>query len=244
VNEAWVKEFLSQNQNPVAQAFQGHPNMAIVGVARNVRQNLPDPPRPEIDFPMSQWSFQFQQNAGSISMSLFVRTAVPPMSIVPQLRQALHDVAPTVAFQTPETMDDLLDKALVTNRMESWLFGIFAGIAVLLAAVGINGLLMQEISSRGRDIGVRMALGATRAAIAQIMLRRIALLLAVGLAAGVVLTFLLRSAVASVVAIQYQRDGLAIVALVVFLATIGLLAALVPIRRASSIDPIEALRAE
>ena len=244
VNEAWVKEFLSQNQDPVAQAFQGHPNISIVGVARNVRQNLPDPPRPEIDFPLSQWSFQFQQNAGSMSMSLFVRTAVPPLSIVPQLRKALHGVAPTVAFQAPETMDDLLDDALVANRMESWLFGIFAGIAVLLAAVGINGLLMQEVSSRGRDIGVRMALGATRAGIAHIMLRRIALLLGVGLGAGVILTLLLRSAVARVVEIQYQRDGLVIVSLVVLLAVIGLLAAFVPIRRASSIDPIEALRAE
>jgi putative ABC transport system permease protein len=94
-------------------------------------------------------------------------------------------------------MDDLLDDALVTNRMESWLFSIFAAIAVLLAAVGINGLLMQEVNSQTRNIGVRMALGATRTGIAQMILMRIALLLGVGLGAGVGITLLLRRVVDS-----------------------------------------------
>jgi ABC-type antimicrobial peptide transport system permease subunit len=166
------------------------------------------------------------------------------MSIIPQLRKALHDVAPAIAFQTPATMDDFLDDALVTNRMESWLFGIFAGIAVLLAAIGINGLLMQEVTSRTRDIGVRMALGATRTEIAQMILLRIAALLGVGLGAGMVIVLLLRRAVASVVTVQYERDGLVIAALVLLLAAIGLLAALLPTRRAASIDPMRILRTE
>jgi predicted permease len=246
VNEAWVKEFLTK-QDPLVQAFRqddGKPNIAIAGVARSVRQNMSDPARPEIDFPFSQLTLQFQQDAGSVSVCLFVRTVVPPMSIIPQLRKALHDVAPAIAFQTPATMDDFLDDARVTNRMESWLFGIFAGIAVLLAAIGINGLLMQEVTSRTRDIGVRMALGATRTEIAQMILLRIAALLGVGLGAGMVIVLLLRRAVASVVTVQYERDGLVIAALVLLLAAIGLLAALLPTRRAASIDPMRILRTE
>jgi ABC-type antimicrobial peptide transport system permease subunit len=175
---------------------------------------------------------------------LYVRTIVPPLSIIPQMREALHEIAPSVAFQTPETMDDVLNNALVTNRMESWVFAIFACIAVLLVAVGIYGLLMQEVISNTRDIGVRMALGATRAGIAQMMLTHIMVLLGIGLGTGLFLTLLLRHAVASVVALQYERDGIVIAALVLILAVIGLLAALVPTHRAASVDPMKALRAE
>lgn len=247
VNEAWVKEFLTAHQDPVAQAFRqsdGKPNLAIAGVAADARQNLSDAARPEIDFPFSQWSPQLQQNAGSISVCLFIRTEVPPLSIVPQLRETLHDIAPAIAFQTPVTMDELLDDALVTNRMESWLFGIFAAIAVLLAAVGIHGLLSQEVSSRTRDIGVRMALGATRGAITQMILTRIALLIGIGLGTGIGIIILLRHAVASVVVVQYGRDGLVMATLALALAAIGVVASLLPARRAASVDPMQSLRME
>src|SRR5206468_4223074 len=173
-----------------------------------------------------------------------VRTVVPPASIVPQLRAALHEIAPTVAFQAPETMDDVLDDALLTNRMESWLFGIFAGIAVLLAVIGIYGLLMQEVTSRTRDIGVRMALGATRSKIAQTVLARISLLTGIGLGVGVLLTILLRRVVSSALLIQYKGESIVIAALVVVMAFVGLLAALFPARRAAKVDPMVALRYE
>jgi len=244
VNQAWVKEFLTRGQDPVATAFVGTPNMAIVGVAGDVRQNLPDHARPEIDFPFSQMSLKDQQNAGSFSVCLFVRTLVPPLTIVPQLRETFHRVAPAVAFQTPDTMDDLLDDALVANRMESWLFSIFACISVLLAVIGIYGLLMQEAASRTREIGVRMALGASRNGIARMMLVRTCSLLAVGLGAGALMTVLLRGVVSSVLVIQFERDGLVITALIAFLAIVGVLASLLPIRRAASLDPMQALRIE
>lgn len=244
VNQEWVKEFLTHGQDPVTKAFVGTPNMAIVGVAGNVRQNLPDHARPEIDFPFSQLSLRAEQDAGSFSVCLFVRTLVPPVIIVPQLRTIFHRVAPTVAFQKPDTMDDLLDDALVANRMESWLLGIFACIAVLLALIGIHGLLMQEAASRTREIGIRMALGASRNGIARMMLVRTVVLLITGLGSGALMTALLRGVVRSVLVIQVERDGLVITALMLLLALVGVLASLMPIRRAASLDPIQALRTE
>lgn len=247
VNEAWVKEFLTKKQDPLMQAFQqekGHPSLVIIGVVGNARQNALEPARPEIDFPLSRLALKDQQDSGSLSFYLYVRTIVPPLSITDQLKKVLQDIAPTVAFQSPETMDDILNDALVSNRMESWLFGIFACIAVLLVAVGIYGLLTQEVTSRTKDIGVRMALGATRTGIAQMVLTHVAVLLGIGLGAGLCLILLLRHIVASVVMIQFERDGIAITALVALLAAIGLLAAVIPMRRAASIDPMQALRGE
>ena len=247
VNEASVKEFLTNYQDPVGQLFRqpgGKPSISIVGVVAKARQNLADPARPEIDFPFSNLSLQQQKDTGSLSVCLFVRTIVPPLTIVAQLRKTIHDVAPSVAFQAPATMDDLLEDALVTNRMESWLFVIFAGIAVLLAAVGIQGLLRQEVTSRTRDIGVRMALGASRTAIAQMILRRISLLLTVGLGAGLGIIVLLHRVVATVVAVQFGRDGAVIAGLTLLLGAIGLAASIPPLRRAASIDPMQTLRME
>ncbi|HEY1805809.1 MAG TPA: ABC transporter permease [Terracidiphilus sp.] len=246
VNEAWVREFLMKGQDPLTHAFQegDGSKVAIVGVVADARQDALEPARPEIDFPISRESVQEQRNTGSWSLYLYVRTAVPPLTIVHQLRKALHDVGPTIAFQQPETMDELLSDAVVSNRMESWVFGIFAFIAVLLVAVGIYGLLMQEVISHTRDIGVRMALGATRTGIAQLMLTRITVLLGIGLGAGLLITLLLRRVVGSVVVVQFERDGVVIVMLVALLTAIGLLAAVIPMRRAASIDPMRALRSE
>jgi len=247
VNEAWVREFLPAGKDPLSQALQQgpkRPNMVIVGVAQDVRQNLFDRGRPEIDFPFSQLSQEAQQAIGSLSVALLVRTTVPSTSVVAQLRQALRDVAPTVAFQTPQTMDDVLDDALITNRMQSWLFGILAGIALLLAVIGIYGLLTQEVTSRIRDIGIRMALGATRLGIVQMVIKRVTVLMALGLGSGALGAILLRRVVTSVLDIQYDRDGIVIAGLMVLMALVALLAALIPARRAAKIDPTVALRYE
>ena len=247
VNEAWVKEFLAKHENPVGQAFLqsgGKPSIAIVGVVRDVRQSLAESARPEIDFPFSNMTLEQQKDTGSLSVCLFIRTTIPPANIIGQLRQALHEVAPTVAFQTPSTIDDLLDDALVANRMESWLFGLFAGISLFLAAVGVQGLLTQEVASRTRDIGVRMALGASRTMVVRMMLKRISLLLAIGLGAGVSTVFLLHRVVASVIAVQFERDGVVIAALALLIGAIGLAAAIPPTKRAASIDPVQTLRME
>jgi len=245
VNEAWVKEFLGKNEDPLAQAFAndpGTPSTAIVGVTRSGRQAMMLPPMPEADFPMAQMPAGWKQAIPQFY--LFVRTSVPPTSITPQLRAVLHDVAPDIAFRTPETMEGVLDDALVTSRMLSWLFGLFAGVAVVLTAIGIYGLLSQEVASRTRDIGVRMALGATRTGVARLILVRVSVLLGVGLAIGLGGVFAAHRLLSSMLMIRPEHDAVTIAAVVVGLGAIGLIAALIPARRAASVEPMRALRME
>ncbi len=245
VNEAWVKEFLTKGEDPLAQAFDngsGSPPTRIVGVAASGRQDIVRQPLAEADFPLTQMPVGWR--AFVPWFYLFVRTGVPPTSIVPQLRKALYDVAPNVAFRTPETMDQVVSDALVTSRMLSWLFGLFAAIAVVLTAIGIYGLLSQEVASRTRDIGVRMALGATRGEVARFVLTRAGVLLGIGLGAGVVGVVALHQVLRSVLTVCLEQDAWAVAVLVAALAAIGVLAALVPARRAMQVEPMVALRME
>jgi putative ABC transport system permease protein len=140
--------------------------------------------------------------------------------------------------------------------MESWLFGIFAALAVLLAVVGLYGLISHEVEMGTRDIGVRMALGATRGSVFGLVLRRVGVLLAVGITVGLGLTFAAERVIGSLVSpapgfdlkqvpafhIGSEAGLLALLALT--MAVAGVLAAAIPMRRAASIEPMEALRME
>ncbi len=208
VNQKFVDTFLP-GEEPLGQQIKQDHNQTIVGVVSNARQSVLEPPRAEMDYPMSQVPLKDSTDVLT-PMSLFVRTSVPPGTIVAPLRQALHDVAPTVPFATPETMDDVLDESLVFSRMQGWLFSIFAGIALVLALTGIYGVLSQEVNLQTRDIGLRMALGASRPAIVRLVLSRAALLMAVGVVVGIVGSVVSRRLLASILPVEVSRDAMAI----------------------------------
>ncbi len=244
VNQKFVDTFLP-GEEPIGQQIKQDPtNQTIIGVVSNGRQSVEEETsRAEVDYPMSE--VPLKDSAETLTpMALFVRTTIPPDTIVPQLRQVLHEVAPTVPFETPETMDDVLADALVFNRMQGWLFSIFAVIALILALTGIYGVLSQEVSLQTRDIGLRMALGASRPDIVRLVVSRAALLMSVGVVIGVVGSIVSRRLLSSVVPVEVSRDGIAIMLLALGLTIVGLIASLLPARRAASIEPMQALRNE
>jgi predicted permease len=243
VNQKFVDTFIPGEEPIGQQIVQDKNNQTIIGVVSNGRQAVDEPPMAEMDYPMSEIPVKDSVDYLS-TMALFIRTSVPPETIVGPLRQELHEVAPTVPFRTPETMDDVLADALVFNRMQSWLFSIFAAIALVLALTGIYGVLSQEVSLQTRDIGVRMALGASRPNIVRLVLGRAALLMSAGVAVGVLGSIASRRLLTSIMPMAATRDAVAIALLAIGLTIVGLIASLVPARRAASIEPMQALRNE
>ena len=247
VNQAFVKKFIPAGLDPTAQRIDDGDKpekwTQIVGVVGNVRQNIYEPPLAEEDWLID--SVSLKERADQLNgMSLVLRFDGDSAPIIPALRNALHEVDPTVPFKNATTMSDVVSETLVFERMESWLFGIFASLALSLALVGLYGLVSHEVEQSRRDIGVRMAVGASRQTILGMVMRRVAWMLAAGTATGIVLTFFVRKVIEVVIHFEGQREagGLALTALL--LVSVGLLAALIPAARAASIEPMQALRTE
>lgn len=243
VNEAFVKKFIPEGRDPIGMEIDNDDKTMIVGVVKNIRQNIYQPPLAETDYISSQVpkneSLRVLGNT-----NLVIRTSVDPESIVPSLRRAFHDVDPTLPFRTPETMQSVIGDTLIFERLENWLFGAFAALAVLLAIVGLYGLISHEVELSTRDIGVRMALGATRGRILTGIYRRVGWMLSVGAVIGLLLTVVAKKYISSVVALHLDKDAGRILILTVALVGAGLVAAFFPARRASSIEPVVALRDE
>jgi predicted permease len=247
VNEAFVKKFIPANLDPTLQRIDdnGKPEnwTRIIGVVGNVRQSLDEPPFPEHDYLID--SVPVEDRANSLNgATLVLRFDGNAAQIVPVLRTALHEVDPTAPFKEAKTMSDVVSDRLVFQRMESWLFGIFSGLALLLALVGLYGLVTHEVEQSTRDIGVRMALGASRSGILAMVMRRVVWMLGAGTVAGVVLTLAVRRIIDMVIYLDAQKEVGEFLLVALLLLAAGLLAALIPAARAASIDPMQALRSE
>jgi ABC-type antimicrobial peptide transport system permease subunit len=181
---------------------------------------------------------------GNLDNGIVVRTAVDPSSIVSGVRQAIWSLDPNQPIARIQTMEDIVDRQLSTPTQSTALLGAFAALALLLASVGLYGVLSYTVTQRTNEIGVRMALGATSSHILFSFGRRGLALTAVGLAIGLVLAAV---AARSMTALLYgfQPDYLPTVSLVsAVLLGVAVLACFVPARRASRIDPVVALRNE
>ncbi len=243
VNEAFVKKFFPNGEDPIGKQIKQETALTIVGVVSDVRQDIYQPPMAEIDYPTSQVSASDSRNILE-NMQLVVRSSLPPATLTASLRRALHEVDASVPFAQPETMDDAIADVLTLQRLENWLFGSFAALALLLAAVGIYGLIAHEVELSTRDIGVRIALGATRTTVLSMIYRRVGWMLAGGVAAGLAGTLAVRKLIESMVVVKAASDAPIIAGLVAGVVVAGALAAWFPARRAAVIDPMSALRAE
>ena len=247
VNDAFVSKFIPAGLDPTSQRLddQQEPEnwTRIVGVTGNVRQSVYRPPLAECDWLMDEIGPKVRNDIFA-HMFLLVRTSGDPTEIEAPLGRIMHDLDPTVPFDQPRTMAEVVSETLVFERMESWLFGIFAGLALALALVGLYGLVSHEVEQATRDIGVRMALGATRNRILGMVLGRVALMLLAGAAVGLVLTVFARKLIGMVIYFEAQKAAGEFILLALLVMIAGLLAAVIPAARAASIEPIEALRSE
>src|SRR5262249_6020691 len=147
------------------------------------------------------------------NMSLIVRTNVEAGSIVSNLRGLFHELDPSLPFREPLTMKQVVADVLVLERLENWLFGSFAVLAVLLAVVGLYGLISHEVELSTRDIGLRMAMGATRVAVLGDIYRRVGLMLLGGILTGLLITAAVQKLMFAVVTIHGSKDAVVIAAL-------------------------------
>jgi predicted permease len=247
VNERFQSKFLPSGPDAVGQRMDDADKEAnwthIIGVTGNIRQNIYEPPLAERDWLMD--AVPVAERAGQLSgMSLVIRADGDPAALVPALRSAIHEIDPTVPFKTPETMTEVIAETLVFERMESWLFGLFAALALVLALVGLYGLVSHEVEQGRRDIGVRMALGASRQRILTTVLRRVAWMLGAGTAVGLVLTLLAQKLIGMVIYFEARQEAGGFLLVAMLLIGAGLLAALIPAARAASMEPMQALRTE
>jgi hypothetical protein len=247
VNEAFRRKFFPSGGDPVGahmdDSDKAEEKTGIVGTVSNVRQDLYKPPLAEMDYLIDE--IAPKDRLGNLgSMRLVVRTAGDPQQLAAPIREALHHIDPTIPFEAPETMSDVVSETLVFERMENWLFGIFAGLALLLALVGVYGLISHEVELRTRDIGIRMALGSTRERVMAQILLRVAILMTTGIAVGGLLTLALRNVLASVIEMRVAKYPWLLVGLALTMALFGICVSLLPARRAASTDPMQALRTE
>ena len=243
VNEAFVRKFFAEGEDPIGQQIDTGSKAIIVGVVQSIQQNLYEPPLAEMDFAISQIpKKEMLDDIGN--MWLVVRTDLGSESVVPALRRVFSQVDPALPFRQPETMRDIVADRLVFERLQNWLFGTFAFLAVSLAIVGLCGLVSHEVELSTKEIGIRMALGATRTRVLKGTYRRVGTILLIGVATGLLATAALKRLITSVLTIQPSRDAAAIAALVAGLILVALAASVIPARRAMKVDPMVALRYE
>ena len=236
ISEAVAERFFKGERAVGHRVRLGDAQAEIVGVVGNIRRAaLTDTPRADMYFPM--------EHAPSGSATLFVRTTTDPMSIVPSLRTTLRSVEPVITLRSIRTMEEITRESVQVTQLALWLLGLFAATAVVLAAIGIYGVMSYAVRQRMREIGTRVALGATPSSILWLVLghgARVALIgtiigLGTALAAGRVLRGLLFSTT--------PDDPLVLSAAAGVLLATTLAACYFPARRATRVDPVSTLAA-
>ena len=247
VNEQFVRSFLKgldpfKQRISVEEIIPGQPKLGapvewqIVGISHNVRYGNFREDDPAMDVPFAQ-SLSADSNIG-------IRTQSDPATMSKAVAAAIHTVDSEVALANVSTMDQIKSDALTDDRFTMELYAGFAFVALLLAAVGIYGLMAFTVSERTQEIGIRMALGASRGNVARLIIRQGAILALIGLAIGVGGAVLVGREMQNTLYGVGSLDLSVIAAVAAVLLATALFASWLPARRAASIDPMQALRSE
>jgi predicted permease len=211
------------------------PWTTVVGVVKDIKSDGLDVDGvPHIYVPIYQDSNR--------RLSLVLRTSQPAALLEKQIRDEVQSVDPGLPIFGISSMNDVLDRSLASRRFSADLVGGFAGLAVLLASIGIYGLLAYMVSQRAREIGIRMALGAQRSDILRMFLRRGVVLAGVGIAAGLILSASTASMMASLLYGVRPHDPAVFLIVPLLLFAMAALASYLPALRATKVNPMIALR--
>jgi putative ABC transport system permease protein len=238
INRSFAGKYFA-NRNPIGGRVNSDDHhiqwSTVVGVIGDVRHSsLEEDPVPQIYFP----------DTGFQGGYIAVRSTLPPKSLAAAIRSTLHAIDPNLAAGDIRTMGELESVASAQRRFQTSLLTVFAATALFLALVGLYGLMVYSVSRRTREVGIRMALGAQRTDVVLLVLSKAALLLALGLVSGLVASWFATRAMQAFLFGVGRHDPMTILSVCALLAVSGLIAAIIPARRAASIDPMQALRTE
>ncbi|HEY9433307.1 MAG TPA: ABC transporter permease [Blastocatellia bacterium] len=242
VNETFAKRYFS-NEDPVGKRFTfggGGPNarwITIVGVVRDTkRQGVDQPVRIESWMPLAQ--------SPSGSTDVVLRTTGDPLALGNAVREAVWSLDRDLPIPKTQTMEQILSERVAQRRLNMLLLGLFALVALILAAVGIYGVMNYAVTQRTNEIGVRMALGAQTRDVLRLIVRQGMTLVLVGVVIGLAATFALTRLMASLLFGVSATDPMTFAAIAALLIGVALVACLIPARRATKVDPMVALRYE
>ena len=253
VNETFARWYAPDKHNPHSvvgmQLMELKKNipMRIIGVLADEHQNtISDPAQPEVDVAIPQMNpaTNYYAVLEGIGMDLAVRTDRPTSQMIPELRSILRQASPELQNATITTMDQIVEDSYGTQRLAAHLLEIFGVSALILCIAGLYGLLAYLVSQRTRELGVRIALGASRKALIWMVMRQAGAMLLSGIAVGIGLAFASGKLMNRFLYGVGARDTFTIVTAALILLFCGLLAAWIPARRAAGIEPMQALRTE
>jgi putative ABC transport system permease protein len=237
INEALAHRYFP-NQDPVGQRTD---RGAIIGVVSDIRESgLDRPAAPQI-------YCSFAQNLAATSeagVSLVLRARTRPESLVPALRDTIHQTNPSQVVFNAKTMTQIITESLADLNLYLWLIGLFAAVALLLAIAGIYGVVSYAVAGRTQEFAIRLALGADRHQISNLVLRHGSMLVACGLAAGAIGALLLARTLKNLVSSVTSPHPATLVLVGIVLAIVALAACIIPARCATQVDPNIALKYE
>ncbi|HYE73857.1 MAG TPA: FtsX-like permease family protein, partial [Blastocatellia bacterium] len=214
-----------------------NPYCTVIGVVGNVRHQAGEDEKSlELYYPYTQWPVT--------NVYYVIRTQGDPTALASTVQQKISQNDPKSAIVFVKTMTQLIDETLWQRRLWSVMFAVFAGLALLLAAVGIYGVLAYSVAQRTREIGVRMALGAQASGVVRMVLAQGLKLTLSGIAIGLLAALWLSRLINSLLYGVESSDPLTYVGTVILLALVALIACWVPARRAARVDPLHALRSD
>ncbi len=237
ISQAGAKQVFP-GENPIGKTlFLANAQWEIVGIVGDVRSvQVAEASGMEFYRPWAQYNFPY--------VNITVRSNLKVDAVTKLVQSALMKVNPGLAIAVPQTMDAVVAKALGQARLMMWLLGIFAGVALLLASIGIYGAVAYTVEQRTGEIGVRMALGAQTTDVLRLIMAQGMKPVVVGLIAGLTAALALARLLASQLYQVSAYNPLLFSATLAILGTAGFLACLLPARRATRVDPIQALRTE